>query len=298
MDGPLVSVLIPVFNGERYVRQAIDSALGQTYPPHEIIVVDDGSTDSSRAIAESYGGKVVCIAQPNQGPSAARNRLIEASSGDWIAFLDCDDYWFPDKLEKQVAAVKQNPPADLIYTGRIEIDEYGRATDYPARSAEWVKRNLPVLNPIYPSSVLARRSVMQRQRWTTEFRSSEDWWFFYELAKEANFCCIEEPTFYYRVHSQSLTNRNWRRVLEDARRVARKIQADTHGLERFTIRHRVDAKLLANAAVAARIAEARGYFPFIVRSLLSWPFPDVMPERYRMCAVMLLQTLRGSQPGR
>jgi len=102
MEQPSVSVVIPVFNGERYLQQAIASALEQTYPPHEVVVVDDGSTDASRSIVESFGGKVICKIQQNLGPSAARNLGTEVSTGEWIAYLDADDYWLPDKLEKQI----------------------------------------------------------------------------------------------------------------------------------------------------------------------------------------------------
>ena len=93
-----VTVIIPCYNGAAYLREAIDSALDQTHPPLEVIVIDDGSTDDSAAIAESYGPPVCVIRQENQGESVARNRGIDEAKGDWVAFLDADDLWKPTKL--------------------------------------------------------------------------------------------------------------------------------------------------------------------------------------------------------
>lgn len=100
-----ISVVIPCYNGGEFLAEAIQSALAQTHPPCEVIVIDDGSTDDSASIAESFGPPVRVIRQRNQGESVARNRGIEAASGDWIAFLDADDVWMPSKLEQQLAVV-------------------------------------------------------------------------------------------------------------------------------------------------------------------------------------------------
>ena len=94
MKEPLVSVVIPNYNYGQYLRQAIDSVLAQTYPAIEIIVVDDGSQDKSEAIVRSYGERVRLIAQRNQGVSVARNRGVQESAGEFVAFLDADDAWY------------------------------------------------------------------------------------------------------------------------------------------------------------------------------------------------------------
>ena len=98
--GPLVSVVVPVYNGELYLARALSSVLGQDYGPLEVIVVDDGSTDNSAQIACSFGG-VHYIQQPNQGVSASRNAGITASHGEFIGFRDQDDIWAPEKLSVQ-----------------------------------------------------------------------------------------------------------------------------------------------------------------------------------------------------
>jgi glycosyltransferase involved in cell wall biosynthesis len=99
----LVSCIVPVHNGARYLREALDSITAQTYRPIEIIVVDDGSTDGSAAVAGRYAASIRIHAQPNAGPAAARNRGIRDARGEYLAFLDADDLWHPKKLERQVA---------------------------------------------------------------------------------------------------------------------------------------------------------------------------------------------------
>jgi glycosyltransferase involved in cell wall biosynthesis len=96
-----ITAIIPVHNGERHLAEAIQSVLAQTLPPGEIIVVDDGSTDASAAIAQSFGAPVRVLAQPNLGPAAARNLGLAHATGDLLAFLDADDLWTPNKLARQ-----------------------------------------------------------------------------------------------------------------------------------------------------------------------------------------------------
>lgn len=119
MSDPVVSVIIPTFNRAGVVTRAIDSVLGQTYHPLEVMVVDDGSTDETPEVLKSYGDAVVSIVQDNAGPSAARNRGIRESSGDLIAFLDSDDLWLATKLERQVDLLQragENVPCCLCDT--------------------------------------------------------------------------------------------------------------------------------------------------------------------------------------
>ena len=112
-EHPLVSVIIPVYNGARYLRPALESVLAQTYPRFEVIVVDDGSTDDSGVIAQSFHD-VRYIHQSNQGVAAARNNGIEAARGEFLAFLDQDDLWTPEKLKLQMGQLLSDP--DLGYT--------------------------------------------------------------------------------------------------------------------------------------------------------------------------------------
>src|SRR5947208_1919794 len=97
---PLVSVVIPVFNRHRYVREAIESVLAQTYPAVEVVVTDDGSTDETPDVLRSFGDRIRVITQPNAGIAAARNVAVGAARGSLIALLDSDDRWLPNKLER------------------------------------------------------------------------------------------------------------------------------------------------------------------------------------------------------
>jgi len=109
----MISVVIPAFNAGRFIRRTIDSILGQTYRDYEIIVVDDGSSDDTAELVKSYGAKVRYIYQENAGDGPARNTGIQAAKGEWIAFLDHDDEWLPEKLELQMELLSRN--SDLLW---------------------------------------------------------------------------------------------------------------------------------------------------------------------------------------
>lgn len=119
---PLVSVVIPAYNAERFVREAIDSVLAQTYPRLETIVIDDGSADETASVVASCGDRVTLHRQPNGGVSAARNRGIELASGDLVAFLDADDVWHPEKIAAQVDLLVRSPQIGFVYTGYTVVD--------------------------------------------------------------------------------------------------------------------------------------------------------------------------------
>jgi glycosyltransferase involved in cell wall biosynthesis len=119
VPGGSISVLLPVFNGERFLAEAIDSVLAQSRRPSELIVVDDGSTDDSAAVARRYR-EVKLIQTENRGPAAARNTGVAEATGDLITFLDADDVMKPDRLERQEAALEEDPSASFVL-GRSEV---------------------------------------------------------------------------------------------------------------------------------------------------------------------------------
>jgi glycosyltransferase involved in cell wall biosynthesis len=128
LENPTVSVVIPAFNRSTLVTQAVDSVLAQTYTDYEIIVVDDGSTDDTKAALAQYGDRVRYIYQENRGASAARNAGVRNAKGRYIAFLDSDDLWLPAKLEKQVAVLEECPDVALVYSNISYCDDGGRRT--------------------------------------------------------------------------------------------------------------------------------------------------------------------------
>lgn len=121
----LVSVVIPAYNSAKYLSAAIDSALSQTYPLVEVIVVDDGSTDESAAICEGYSDRIRYIYQANAGLSAARNRGIHASGGEYLWFLDADDRILPDAVATMAGALGRHPECAVAYGGYYQMDEDG-----------------------------------------------------------------------------------------------------------------------------------------------------------------------------
>ena len=116
MKKPLISCLVPVYNGERYLGEALDSILAQTYRPLEIIVVDDGSTDGSARVVANYDRQVRALWQSNAGPWAARNLGLRAAKSEFVAFLDADDVWHPEKLKRQMVRFQARPELYLCVT--------------------------------------------------------------------------------------------------------------------------------------------------------------------------------------
>jgi glycosyltransferase involved in cell wall biosynthesis len=120
---PLVSILIPCFNAARWIDQAIKSALAQTWQKREVIVVDDGSTDGSLEIVKSFGAQILWETGPNRGGNAARNRLLELARGDWLQYLDADDYLLPDKISQQMLFVAAHSGSDVVF-GPVTLEHW------------------------------------------------------------------------------------------------------------------------------------------------------------------------------
>ncbi len=172
-----VTVVIPAYNAENFIREAIDSVLIQTRPADEIIVVDDGSKDETPAIVQSYGTRVRFLQQANQGPSVARNRAARSTESELIAFLDADDAFEPRKLEIQMAAFAAMPGAVLSYTSLRMIAPDGSERIRPAVATEKLTVELRLGNPgLLPSCVMLSRSAMlESGGFVTNLRGSEDW---------------------------------------------------------------------------------------------------------------------------
>src|SRR5437870_1421497 len=116
MKKSLISCIVSVYNGERYLREALDSILAQTHRPLEIIVADDGSTDRTASVAVGYGDQIRYLCQPNAGTASACNLGLSAAQGDFVAFLAADDLWHPEKLARQITRFRERPQLDLCVT--------------------------------------------------------------------------------------------------------------------------------------------------------------------------------------
>lgn len=206
-----VSVIIPAFNAQRFLRQAIDSVLAQTYRDFEVLVVDDGSTDGTAAIAESYGEPVRVIRQPNAGPSAARNRGIRESSSELIAFLDSDDLWLPEKLAEQVPLFDSGSgllPVGLVYCQAERVDASGQPlpTTLAPKPVGRVLEDFLVRNHCPTSAAVVRRECFERCGYLPEDMVwAEDWALWLRLAHCYEFAAVQRPLVRHRVHGGALT---------------------------------------------------------------------------------------------
>lgn len=201
MSDLAVSVVIPVFNGERYLAEAIESALSQTHPPHQVIVVDDGSTDCSADIAASHN--VTIIRQPNRGAAAARNAGIAAASGDCLAFLDADDVWLPTKLQRQVERLK-SLEADICFAYMTHVCEPG--TNRPNWEQSLAESGTPVACFLPSSWVVLRTSFESVGPFNDSYRIGEDTeWYLRARRAGLAVAVVEEPLLMRRIHDANLT---------------------------------------------------------------------------------------------
>ncbi len=208
---PLVSVVVPAHNAEATLRESIDSVLRQTLSNFELIVIDDGSTDTTAEIlAGITDPRVIHFSFANAGPSAARNRGIERASGKFIAFLDADDLWLPGKLAAQVDALHSNPDAALVFSWSDSIDEAGaflKKGNY-VHPEEPVYEQLIVWNfldngstPMVRHEALSEVGIFDEEIWL-----GEDWDMWLRLAWHYPIICVPEVHVLYRVRKSSASS--------------------------------------------------------------------------------------------
>jgi len=197
----LVSVVIPAHNSQRYIVATFDSIIAQKHRPLEILVVDDGSTDSTRQIVREYGPEVRLIEQAQRGHPAARNSGIRAAKGEFLAFLDHDDLWTPDKLEHQIACFEHDPALDLVFgqiqnffTPEMTLEERGRFA-------------IPLhpLPGLLQGAMLARRRSFDRVGLFSEERGTGDFldWYGRAMLARMKVEMLPETVVYRRIHANN-----------------------------------------------------------------------------------------------
>ena len=160
-----VSVIIPAYNGDRYIQEAIACILAQTYTDYEIIVVDDGSTDNTPQIIKQYGDRIRYFSQINQGVAASRNLGLTKAEGEYIAFLDQDDVFLPHKLASQVALLEQNNSLGIVNSGWQIVDRQGKfksAVEPWHQIPKLTTANLIIWKPVFLGAMLFRRSWLEQ----------------------------------------------------------------------------------------------------------------------------------------
>jgi glycosyltransferase involved in cell wall biosynthesis len=220
-SNPIISVIIPSFNSARFVVQAVQSALAQTYSPVEIIVIDDGSNDNTRAVLAPFFERTRYVYQSNKGLSKARNRGIEEARGELIAFLDADDQWLPEKLAKQWDCLKANPSAGLVHTDTYQLYEPDGTQSYiyfgKERFSGSCYSELFWGNRITVSSVIVPRRCLNRIGiFDEEIRgpTTQDLDLWLRIARHYPLAYVNEPLVVYRRHSAN-GSRNQCMMLED-----------------------------------------------------------------------------------
>ena len=204
----LISVIIPTYNCDRYIVQAIDSVLMQEDCEVEVIVIDDGSTDDTESVLEPYGDRIHYILQKNQGVAAARNNGIAHAQGDYVAFLDADDYFLPGKLAAQAAILQAKPDVGIVHSGWQRVDSEGNKIldvrpweDVPKLDLEgWLR-----WKPVLPSAMMFRREWLQYAGgFDPRFPPAEDTNLVLRMAlKGCKTEWLQEITVHYRQHEQS-----------------------------------------------------------------------------------------------
>lgn len=219
-----VSVIIPVFNGERFIAEAIQSVMDQTLPPLEVIVVDDGSSDKTDKIIQTVSGPLPILyrRQSNQGAAAARNVGASLARGEWIAFLDADDVWYPEKLAVQAEHFKTHPDISFFYSDMDVIDEKGAVQQHAFLSKDLKqrreRRKTDLVSIIfgerpfpYPSAVVLRKeSFINSGGFDPAFELNyhEDFELFARIARSGRIHFIERSLVKYRRHpAQALVRR-------------------------------------------------------------------------------------------
>ncbi len=184
-----VSIIIPVYNGARTVPSALASVFAQSYTDYEVVVVDDGSTDDTAVVLAGYKDRIHAISQPNSGASTARNAGIRASGGEYVAFLDDDDEWMPEMLERCAAVLDRDPNCALVYAGAYKVDSNGRPM--PNQDSQTWGLDSPTLAQmlerpwnVVPSRVMVRRATLERSGGFDERCVRADDIYFLLLARE------------------------------------------------------------------------------------------------------------------
>jgi glycosyltransferase involved in cell wall biosynthesis len=229
---PLVSVVIPTYNCAPYLPRAVESALGQTFAPVEVIVVDDGSTDDTAQVLAPYEGRIQYIRQANRKLPGARNTGIRHARGELIAFLDADDWWLPEKLERQVPLLLDNPDVGMVHSDFVFYDEPdGRYRPSNSPGHELVGRCRPRLllgNAINVCTAVVRRECFDRAGLFNEglVGGLEDYDLWLRVARHYEFAYVPQVLAGYRRHGDNMSRHRLRMDQAELAIAQRELKAD------------------------------------------------------------------------
>jgi len=305
MNKPLVSAIITTYNYGRFVVDAVQSVLAQTYGDVEVIVVDDGSTDDTALRLQPYLGKIRYIHQENAGVDAARNNGIAAARGQYIGLLDADDMWHPQRVQRQMQYIAEHPQTAVVAGDTIIdlADGWPALPDgTPARAVSI--EELVITARFAPSSALIRKDcfdVVGLFRSNISGAADRDMWI--RLAAHYDIILLLMPLMFYRNHGQNMSTAA-AHMDEVDRRMLNAVFSEIPALRKRRILRR---KAFSYAAsMSSFLYTAAGYqriaLGLIVESLVLWPFayepghPKTPFARLKMLAVILLRALRLKRP--
>ena len=208
-DRPTVSAVIPAYNAERFVGDAIESVLAQTVPVKECIVVDDGSTDGTAEIVRAFDAPVRLLQQENRGVSAARNRGARESRGALLGFLDADDRWFPTRLDQQLDRLQTSPRAEAVVCATEIVDErgvvLGEIRPDPDVTAEALLLCRASVVSVSSNLLIRREAFDAVGGFDESLSTSADWALTYRLVDRGTLETLDEPLVSYRLHGHNMS---------------------------------------------------------------------------------------------
>ena len=206
----LVSVIIPNYNYEKFIAETIESVLSQTYKNVEIIVVDDGSKDKSLEVLEKFGDKIRVIQQKNAGVSAARNHGVSFSKGEFIAFLDADDVWLPEKLERQIEKFASDDEIGLVHCSMTLINPLDEPIGEMNSgqegfvAEEFLRFERGVVVGAGSTALVKREIFDEVKGFDLRLSTAADWDFCYQVSRKYKFGFVSEPLVLYRMHGTNM----------------------------------------------------------------------------------------------
>ncbi len=279
MQPPITSIIIPAYNAELYIAEAIESVLNQTITDYEIIIVDDGSTDNTKMIINNYKDKYVIryCHQLNKGPAAARNFGIQNARGYYVAFLDADDWWVEDKLEKELQVIREYPDAAFVcsdwFCGKYGDEERrSELSEYEVWNHEWATfEHMLRENFVNTSTILVtKEKVIAAGLFNQNYRGAEDRHLWLRLLLQRNAMVIKDVLAFRRYHPQNTSNT--RAYMESQLEMTQdllcwdKIKQDTRWMKQVKKRmNEIQISLAYKSATERRYADASHYYWSLLR---------------------------------
>lgn len=294
---PKISVVIPVYNGEKTIRETLESVIQQTFSDLEILVINDGSQDDTLKVVQQISDpRIQVISYSNAGLAASRNRGIALATGEYVAFIDADDLWTADKLEAQLKALESNPEAALAYSWTNFIDEAGQFLQTGSHRSEsgWVYEKLLTFFFLENgSNFLIRRSVFEQVGTFDEsLKASEDWDMCLRIAAHYPFVVVPAPQVLYRQPADSMSTNVVRQEAESLKvldKAFRQAPASLQSLKAESFGNLYQYLLFK--AIAGSPSRSKAWFAakFLVR-ILQYS-PGFFVQRSRLMSKLLVKIL-------